>query len=65
MPRRREPDDTDIVERIESLECSDRLHLDARDEIVRQRGEMASMMRDLRACTQERLFLLNHKMRRD
>ena len=27
MPRRREPDDTDIVERIEALEHPDRLHL--------------------------------------
>jgi len=65
MPRRRETDDTDIVDRIDAMRAPDRLHMAARDEIVRQRVEMATMMRDLRACTQERLFLLNHRVRSD
>jgi hypothetical protein len=65
MPRRREPDDTDIVERIEALEHPDRLHLEARDEVMRQRQELAAVMRSLNRCQQERLLALNHKLRND
>jgi len=65
MPRRREPDDTDIVERIEALEHPDRLHLEARDEVMRQRQELAAAMRSLNRCQQERLLALNHKLRND
>lgn len=65
MPRRREPDDTDIVERIEALEYPDRLHLEARDEVMRQRHELAAVMRSLNRCQQERLLALNHKLRND
>lgn len=65
MPRRREPDDTDIVERIEALEHPDRLHLEARDEVVRQRQELAAVMRSLNRCQQEKLLALNHRLRND
>ena len=65
MPRRREPDDTDIVERIEALEHPDRLHLEARDEVMRQRQELAAVMRSLNRCQQERLLALNHRLRND
>jgi hypothetical protein len=65
MPRRREPDDTDIVERIEALEHPDRLHLEARDEVMRQRQELAAVMRSLNRCQQEKLLALNHRLRND
>jgi hypothetical protein len=55
----------DIVERIEALEHPDRLHLEARDEVMRQRQELAAVMRSLNRCQQEKLLALNHRLRND
>jgi hypothetical protein len=57
--------DEDVVDRIKASGTTEPLLLEAMQEVVYLRGELAKQMRDLMRCEKERLAALNHKVRND
>lgn len=57
--------DDDVVDRMKASGITEPLALEAMQEVVYLRGELAKSMRELERCKRERLAALNHKIRND
>lgn len=57
--------DEDVVDRLKVSGITDPLALEAMQEVVYLRGELAKVIRELDKCKRSRLAELNHKVRDD
>lgn len=57
--------DEDLVDRMKASGIVDPLALEAMQEVVYLRGELAKSIRELDRCRKSRLSELNHKVRDD
>jgi len=57
--------DEDLVDRMKASGITEPLALEAMQEVVYLRSELAKSIRDLERCKKSRLAELNHKVRND
>jgi hypothetical protein len=57
--------DEDVVDRMKATGITEPLALEAMQEVVYLRGELAKVMRELDKCRRSHLAEINHKVRHD
>lgn len=57
--------DEDVVDRLKASGITEPLAVEAMQEVVYLRGELAKVIRELDKCKRSRLAELNHKVRDD